>query len=220
MKTLHLVTLAIMVVGDVLLGFYANGILPRKVPVHWNLQGEADRIGTAWELAFTLPIVAACLAGLLILLSAIPSVAASISKFQTIYGRLTIAVVAALIAIHATVLLNAAGHPVPVDKVMMTISGTIIVVLGNWMGKVRRNGVMGIRTPWTLANDIVWERTHRVGGGLMVIYGIGILIATWTSPPLIAITLLIAGALSLSIWSFVYSRRIYRSLPHAVDAAS
>lgn len=220
MKRSHCVTLAIMTVGDILLGFYANGILPDKVPVHWNLQGEADRFGATWELAFTLPIVAACLAGLLILMSAIPSVAASISKFQTIYGQLTIAVVAALIAIHATVLWNVVGHPIPVDKAMMTISGIMIVVLGNWMGKVRRNGVMGIRTPWTLANDIVWERTHRVGGGLMVIYGIGILIATWTSPPLISISLLITGAVSLSIWSFVFSRRVYRSLPPAADAAS
>ena len=50
--------------------------------------------------------------------------------------------------------------------------GALFVVLGNYMPKMRRNFFVGIRTPWTLADEDVWFRTHRLGGVLFVIGGV------------------------------------------------
>src|SRR5258708_28004997 len=58
-------------------------------------------------------------------------------------------------------------------EVCMNPSDSVLFIfIGNYLGKLRRNFWAGIRTPWTLASDVVWERTHRFGGWLFVIGGL------------------------------------------------
>lgn len=86
-------------------------------------------------------------------------------------------------------------------KVVIVPGGVLFMVIGNVMGKLRPNHVVGFRTPWTLANERVWDQTHRFGGKLFVLGGI--LIAALPFTPLdsagwgvaiSAIALLVAGA--------------------------
>jgi uncharacterized membrane protein len=58
--------------------------------------------------------------------------------------------------------------PINVSFIMALTLSAMITYMGNYMGKLRRNFWAGIRTPWTLVNDTVWERTHRFGGWLFV----------------------------------------------------
>ena len=65
---------------------------------------------------------------------------------------------------------------------MLGALGVLLAVLGNFMGKIRYNYVMGVRTPWTLASERVWDRTHRVVGPLFVLWGLAVLasaVAGW-----------------------------------------
>jgi uncharacterized membrane protein len=50
--------------------------------------------------------------------------------------------------------------------------GLVLMVVGNYMGKVRSNFFFGIRTPWTLSSERSWNRTHRLGGRLLVLIGL------------------------------------------------
>ena len=67
-------------------------------------------------------------------------------------------------AIAVLVLLEANGQDVRINEMTFAAIGLMFIVLGNYMGKVRKNFFIGIRTPWTLASDEVWNRTHRLGG--------------------------------------------------------
>jgi uncharacterized membrane protein len=40
--------------------------------------------------------------------------------------------------------------------------------IGNVLGKLRSNFFVGIRTPWTLSSEHVWDQTHRWAGRLFV----------------------------------------------------
>jgi uncharacterized membrane protein len=64
----------------------------------------------------------------------------------------------------------------------MLAVGVLFMLLGNYMGKLRRNFFVGIRTPWTLASDAVWERTHRFGGRLFVLGGLAMVIVALVDP--------------------------------------
>jgi uncharacterized membrane protein len=86
----------------------------------------------------------------------------------------------------------------------------MIAMLGNWMGKIRRNFWVGIRTPWTLADDRVWEITHRQGGKIMMLYGLTVAFAGIIAPPVVAVAVLIIGALVLVAWSIAYSYIVHR----------
>ena len=78
------------------------------------------------------------------------------------------------------------------------------------IAKIPRNPIIGIRTPWTLASDDIWRRTHRIGSRLFVAYGLAMLLTALVAPAWIGFGVLLAGALALVAWSLVYSHRLYR----------
>src|SRR6185503_8795883 len=51
-------------------------------------------------------------------------------------------------------------------------TGVLLIAVGNYLGKARRIAVFGVRTPWTLADATVWDRTHRFTGAAMVLGGL------------------------------------------------
>jgi uncharacterized membrane protein len=69
-------------------------------------------------------------------------------------------------------LVGSLGAGVDLTRLLMGGTFLFLALMGNVLGKVRRNFWMGVRTPWTLASEAVWIRTHRlaawvfVGGGL------------------------------------------------------
>ncbi len=93
------------------------------------------------------------------------------------FHAITISVLVLMLAIHAMILLSAIGVRLPVTRIVPIVMGAMIAVIGNYLSKVRRNFFIGIRTPWTLADEDVWFRTHRFGGRLMVIAGVLCLLA-------------------------------------------
>ena len=99
--------------------------------------------------------------------------------------------------------------PVAMDRAMHAGTGLLFVVLGNFMGKLTKNFFVGIRTPWTLASDEVWLRTHRLGGKLFVLAGVALFIAGLlgggTVPLLVAVA--VAGGIPV-VYSYLLYRRI------------
>jgi uncharacterized membrane protein len=90
--------------------------------------------------------------------------------------------------------------------------GIAIVLLGNVLGKVKRNFWLGVRTPWTLASDRVWYATHRLAGKSMVTGGLVVLAAALAGlPGYVATGALLAAALVPVVFSLVYYKRLERA---------
>jgi uncharacterized membrane protein len=132
--------------------------------------------------------------------------------FARTYGRICVILAAFLLAIHTVVLLSAAGRPVPVSQSLASLASLLIAVVGNSMGKLHRNGLIGIRTPWTLASDEVWARTHRTGGRIMFITGLLLIPITFFAPPIPGALILLSALIAIGIWAMIYSRQIHNSL--------
>ena len=171
---IHLMISLALILGGAAFGGAMYSRLPDPSPTHWNIHGVADGFGPPWELAFGVPIV---LAGLMVVLAVLPLLGpfrANFERFRVVYGRVCVTIAVAIIAMHVVFVLKGAGHAIHVGSALSIIVGSLLAVLGNWMGKLRRNMYVGIRTPWTIANDLVWERTHRVGGRVMAGLGGGV----------------------------------------------
>ena len=95
--------------------------------------------------------------------------------------------------------------------IAMLAVGALLMVLGNYMGKLRKNFFIGIRTPWTLASDAVWERTHRLAGWLFVAAGLVMVASVLIGAPIWLPLGAIAAATLLPV---AYSLWIYRRLDH------
>jgi uncharacterized membrane protein len=82
-------------------------------------------------------------------------------------------------------------------------------LIGNLLGKVRRNFWMGIRTPWTLASEEVWIATHRLGARLMVAAGIAGAVCVALGVPLpVCFALLIGSLLIPVLYSLWLSKKL------------
>src|SRR4029077_13644458 len=109
--------------------------------------------------------------------------------------------VAGLLLVTENALVGRAFQPdFDVMRPVAVATGVLLLAIGNYLGKARQNAIFGLRTPWTLADATVWDRTHRfagpgmVGGGLLLIVlglllhdpmALGLCIAACTAIPLL-----------------------------------
>jgi len=85
-----------------------------------------------------------------------------------------------------------------------------MVILGNLLPKTRPNFSFGIRTPWTLSNDNVWERTHRLGGPLLMLAGLIGLAGAFLAQGIWLAFALAGPAMAAVLISVVYSYLAWR----------
>lgn len=185
--------------------------LPGRIPSHWNLRGEVDGwqsrlLGAAMP---TLMVSVTAVVGLILPL--ISPRRFRIKPFAGVYFLLLLAVEAMMLVTGLATLLASAGYDIPVHAISLSAVGVLLIIMGNYMGKVRKNFFIGIRTPWTLADDDVWERTHRLGGRLFMLAGVLFLLAgvaggmTW-----VAIVAVVLAAIVPIVYSLVTYLRLKR----------
>lgn len=145
--------------------------MPEKIPTHWNIQGQIDAYGPKQWAAFLMPAV---LAGLLLLFWAIPYLSPKhfeVDSFRSTYWFIILAVSLLMAFFHGLTLWAAlADQQKPVDITRLILAGLLIMfaLIGNVLGKVRCNFFIGVRTPWTLASQRVWNDTHWLTGRMFV----------------------------------------------------
>ena len=178
--------------------------LPETVPSHWNLHGQVNGWQSRGFAAFLMPIVLLVLWGVMRGLPAIDPRRANYAKFQPTYDFVVGAVLTVPALIHLAVIGAALGAPISIQRVMPIAFGIMLIAIGNQLPRARPNWWFGIRTPWTLSNDRVWERTHRVGGYLITAAGAAIIIGALVmklAGPLVIVCIAGAG-LGSAIYSY------------------
>lgn len=195
---------AVLVVAMWLFSLVVWSRLPERVPIHWNVHGTVDRYGGRAEAALFAPALATVLWLLLRWLPRIDPRRENYAKFAGSYDLVVVVVLAILAVVHVATLGSALGWPVPVTRVMPVVIGVALVVIGNVLPRARPNWWFGIRTPWTLSNDRVWVRTHRVGGYALVVAGIAV-VATAVLPDPLIVPVLLVAVIGASLFSVVYS---------------
>lgn len=160
---------------QIMVAVYGFAVLSNIVPIHWGINGQANGYGAKWLVTFFFPFISVGIYGLLRGLMAIgprlggaENTAANLPLLRIILTSITLF----LLIVQLSALVQTLGAPFNTSMVVMLGLSVLYLFLGNYMGKIRRNFWIGIRTPWTLANEVVWARTHRLGGWLFVAVGL------------------------------------------------
>ena len=185
--------------------------LPATVPVHWNAAGEIDRYGApGW--VFTQPVILAFVTLLWAVLPGVSPDKFKVGSFSTTWWYCGIVIAALLAYIQAVLLWGSSTGSIPMNRALLGGIGVGILLLGNVIGKVKRNFWLGVRTPWTLASDRVWYATHRLAGKTMVAGGLVALVAALLGLPFhLGIGAIVIGALAPAVFSLVYYKRLERT---------
>ena len=183
--------------------------LPDPMPTHWNAAGEVDGYSSK-------PVGAAIIASIpvlsFVIFKLIPVISPRGFRTESFTGTLNIIMVATvLFGCVLGVGLVRASHDtsINISSFVYVAVGLLFVVMGNFLGKVRKNFFLGIRTPWTLASDEVWAKTHRLGGWCFVIAGVFMAIMGVVAP---TSTWFIAAIIAIALIPVVYSFFAYRKI--------
>ncbi|MEJ5223414.1 MAG: DUF1648 domain-containing protein [Anaerolineales bacterium] len=160
-------TTIILSFGLLLIALLAGAVLynqlPDPMPSHWNAAGEVDGYTPRFWGVFLLPLMTA---GILLLFLVIPSIdplRANIAQFRETYNLLIVGFTFYMLYIHGLTLAAALGVQFNMTVMLLPAVGLLFIGIGLILPRAKRNFFIGIRTPWTLSSDTVWEETHRVG---------------------------------------------------------
>jgi len=183
--------------------------LPEVAPIHWNAAGEADGFAPRLVAAAVGPGLVLFAALLLLVLPGISPRGYAIDRDSRGYRAIASVILFTLLAMHTVAMLSGAGVPVKIETVIPFLVAALFIVIGRYMTAMQRNFFIGIRTPWTLADEDVWFRTHRLGSRLFMLGGLALALL-----PIIGVRRIEAAVLAITgivaIIPIVYSYVIYR----------
>jgi uncharacterized membrane protein len=184
--------------------------LPEKIPLHWGFSGQIDSWGGRANIIWMalMPLAMIALFRILPLLD--PRKEAYVKNAKAMAFMET-ALTVFFIGLVWLVAAASLGFPIDVGDTVRVGIGLVFIVLGNFMGQLKRNYFVGIKTPWALADDEVWRRTHRRGGWVFVIDGILFIGSAALSDGPILAALMVAFLLSM-VYLFAYSYFVWRAV--------
>ncbi|MCA9602691.1 MAG: SdpI family protein [Myxococcales bacterium] len=183
--------------------------MPETIATHWGADGTPNGFMPKELGAFVLPATALGVYVLLALLTRISPTGFDLESFAETRDAVRTFVVVFLSVLGIAVDLVAIGWAFSMLTVVGVATGLLFVFLGNVFGKLRKNFFIGIRTPWTLASDEVWARTHRFGGRVFVAAGLVAILGSFAGHATLAILAAVSTAAVLSLaYSYIIARRL------------
>jgi uncharacterized membrane protein len=209
MKRDWLLILAILAL--VIFGVVIYPQAPEMVPSHWNLQGQVDDYMRKEFGLFMGPIISLAVFTGMSLLPNIDPKKKNYEKFSGAYRTFRRAIILLLLLLQVVVNLVVLGIPVDIGRLVNLGLGILFIVIGNIMGKVRFNYFIGIRTPWTLASEEVWRKTHRHIAKWWVVAGIVVMGGAFM-PGAAKFYFVLIPIIGVAVYSFLYSYLAFQQL--------
>lgn len=153
--------------------------LPATMPIHWGANGEADGFATKINAMILTVGIMVLIYFIIAFVPRIDPRKENYKYFSKTYNILLNAVLLLFFFVNMSTILQGLGYNVPMSYIAPIMAGLVFIIIGNYLQRVRSNYFMGIRTPWTLSNENVWKKTHRLSGKLFFIGGLLILISAF-----------------------------------------
>jgi len=199
----------LIVIIAIISSLYFYSYFPEQVPIHWNAAGEVDSYGSRVTGAFLFPGI---IIGMYLMFLFIPYIDPKkkrYDQFRKVYHVFKTVLIFFMAVMYFIASFNALGYNIQIELWMPIMVGTLFILLGNYMSKIKPNWFMGIRTPWTLSSEEVWNKTHRVGGKVFMLGGAMIALTAFVPVAFRMIIFFTAIGL-IVVGTVVYSYIVYR----------
>lgn len=201
----------LLIVLAITSSFYFYSVFPDTVPTHWNFNGEPDQWSSKAVGAFLFPGIILGIYVLFLLLPIIDPKKERYNEFRKTYHIFKTIIISVLSLLYLATSLSTAGLiEISITFFTLFLIGFMFILIGNYMSKLKPNWFMGIRTPWTLSSEEVWNKTHRLGGKVFIISGI-IMMAMQFMPKFLVMPLFILMVIAMSIGTMGYSYFVYKN---------
>jgi uncharacterized membrane protein len=200
-----------MIAAATLAGLLLWNRLPDPMASHWNVNDQVDGYMPRFWGVFLLPLITLGMFALFLVLPAIDPMKANIAQFREVFNLFIVFIVGFMIYIYGLTLAWSLGYTsFRMSSAMLPAIGLLFILVGFMMRQAKRNFFIGIRTPWTLSSDTVWNETHRLGAILFMISGVLAFIGGFfggTTAFWMLFVPLIGSTLFLLVYSYVLYQR-------------
>lgn len=200
----------ILILAQFIAGLILYPMMPELMVIHWNLYGEADGYGSKLIGLFLIPLIELILIPLFLLLPRIDP-KSDPEKLMGAYSWFILIFTLYMAYFYGLTVAWNLGYRFDLFRLLVPIIGLLFFGIGDILSKVQMNWFMGIRTPWTLSSQAIWDETHRLGSKLFKISGIlacfGLFFNGWLSLILALVPVIVSG-----IYTIVYSYKRYREI--------
>lgn len=212
-------TTSILVISLIAIAVIAGVVLwnqfPEQMASHWNVNDQADDYMPKFWGVFLMPIISL---GMLILFLVIPNIdplKANIAEFRNIFNLFILLIVAFMLYVHGlTLVWNMGNQSFKMSAAMLPFLGILFIFIGYMLRQAKRNFFIGIRTPWTLSSDTVWDKTHQLGSVLFMVSGALAFVGSFLGGT-IAFWLFFIPLMGSVLFLILYSYILYRNESHA-----
>lgn len=190
--------------------WYFYPFMPAEVASHWNAQGQVNGYMDKFWGLFLMPILMVIFTILFFVIPNIDPEKKNIEKFWGEFDRFIIVFNVFMFYIYTLTIFWNLGYGINMTAAMMPALAILFWSCASLIGKAKRNYTIGIRVPWTLASDVVWDKTHKMGEKLFRLVALTTLLGAFFSD--YAFWLLFVPLIASVIFLFIYSYLEYRKV--------
>lgn len=210
MQKIILISLIIILLAFGVSGYFYNQA-PDKIASHWNTRGEVDSYMSKQNGLFLMPLLSIIFLLLFLILPQIDPLQKNFASFKKYYKLFILILICFLFYLHLiTLFWNLDYFRINIIQALSPAFAILFFIIGIILPKTKKNWFIGIRNPWTLSSNLVWDKTHILAGRLFKISGIIILTAILL--PNYALFFILTPISTCVIYSFIYSYLEFRKL--------
>lgn len=208
-RTTLIISIILIIIGT-LAGLLLWNRLPEAMASHWGVNDQVNGyISRTWGVLL-MPLITLLMLLLFIIIPEIDPLKANIQQFRGVFNTFIALVIVFMVYIHfLTLVWNLGYTSFRMSSALLPALGLLFIFIGQLISKAKRNFFIGIRTPWTLSSDHVWDETHRLGGKLFVASGVLALLGAFF--PDYAILFILLPTIGASTFTMVYSYFLYQA---------
>jgi uncharacterized membrane protein len=192
-----------LVVITFLISIYLYPTMPDRIASHWNAAGTADGFTDKVSGLFFMPVLMVLM---LLLFAAVPRLdpmKQNITKFIRQYNVFITIIMAFLFYLNTLMISWNLGYRFDMITMLVPAFAILFYYCGILTENAKMNWFIGVRTPWTLSNETVWNKTNQRGGRLFKVAGIISLVGIVFQP--IAIIFVVLPVMLVAVYTVVYS---------------
>ncbi len=204
-----LIIVSILMIASTLAGLLLWNQLPEPMASHWGPSDQVDGYMSKFWGVFLMPLITLGMLLLFLIIPAIDPLKANIDQFREYFNAFIALMTGFMVYVYGLTLIWNLGYTgFRMSSAMLPALGLIFVFTGILVGKAKRNYFIGIRTPWTLASDSVWNETHRLGGKLFIASGLLALLGAFF--PNYAFAFVLIPVLGTTLFTVIYSYYLFQ----------
>jgi uncharacterized membrane protein len=204
------VTSIVIIILSFLIGIYAYQYFPDKIASHWDTNGQVNGYMPKFWGIFLVPIISVVMLLLFTFLPKLDPLKKNYKKFKEYYNSFILMILIFLFYTFLLTIIWNFGIIFNMSLAIIPALGFLFFYIGILLKYLKRNWFIGIRTPWTISNDKVWDKTHKLGSKLFKLSGIIILLGIFF--PSYMIWFVLVPVIISSIWLFIYSYLEYKKI--------